>query len=259
MLKIAYDHEDIAVTQDEEAAPSYDTTKLPWNSRVRTSKDKLHQGLVAGSNALNDLSTLMQPMIAMYLNEVTPAGVVVTNPRFVQAYPFDAFKDHTLSSRSGRTRVIEGHIRSRSGSLEFNALTQIMEDGELVAFLPMRVRPFEEDVSADCPRYRVMANGNYRIDKTYKTLVEFMQNDPETGENTRQWLTIYLCPAQQTPSDREFKPLGDELKIGTIHAEAPEAAGEGSSRRSRRSRNAAPVIKSEEIDGDAGMAPVSLE
>ena len=130
-----------------------------------------------------------------------------------------------------------------------------MEDGELVAFLPLRARPFEENVSADCPRYRVMANGNFRIDKTYKTLVEFMQNDPETGENTRQWLTIYLCPATETPADREFKALGDVLKIGTIHAEAPEAAGEGSSRRSRRNRNAAPVVKADDEDGADSEPP----
>ena len=249
-LKLDYTPK-VSPEMDQEAAPSYDASLLPWNNRVRTSAAKLDEGIRAGAQAMTDLSNIFQPMLGMLLNEITPAGITVSRPHFVRVWPFDSYERHTLNV-NGKRNVLTGHIRSRSGNLEYNGIVTVDEEGQAEAFIPMRARPFEERAVFNTPHFRVANNGTISVQKSYRTVVRFTMNDPETGENSYEEITVYLCPPMEQPDDAEFPNIGDMLGIGTIHAEAPEASGEGVSEKATRSR------KAKEADPDA-QAPVSLE
>ena len=225
MLKITPISKEPQVTQ-EETAPSYDASVLPYNNRVRTSTAKLDENLRAGQQALLDMSNIFQPMIGMGLNELTEAGVTVSRAQFTQLWAFGPHAQHTLSPNGNRS-VIFGHVRSRSGILEYNCIVTVAEDGTVEMFVPMRARPFEERTSYDTPRFRRANNGVVRVEKAYRTNVQFTVNDPETGENSYENIVVYLCPTMEKPDDIEFANLGDQLGISTVHAMAPEAIGEG--------------------------------
>ena len=251
MLKITPILKEAPVSQ-EEIAPSYDASQLPYNNRVRVSAAKLEENLRTGSQALNDMTNIFQPMLGMLLNELTAAGVTVTRAQFTQDYPFGAHAQHTLSPNGSRSTIF-GRTRSRSGNLEYNTIVAVSEDGVVEAFLPMRARPFEERTSYDTPRFRVASNGVVRIEKAHRTNVQFTISDPETGETSYENIIVYLCPTMEKPGDVEFAPLGDQLGIGTVHAMAPEAIGEG--------MEEAPKSKSKTKDKDASSdnAPAALE
>ena len=224
-MKVSYAPEATPIPEQE--APTYDPTLLPWPT-VRTTAQKLDEGLRNGAQAMQDMTSLLQPMFGMLLNELTPSIVTASRPHIVRAWPFDAYQKHNLRDNGGMRKIMPAHVRSRSGTLEYNVIASIGDDGEIEIFLPMRVRPFEERTAYDTPRYSVAQNGTYRIEKSYRTVVRFDITDPVNGEKSWQEVTVYLCPTQESP-DGGFAPLGDQLRIATIHAEAPEAVGEGAS------------------------------
>ena len=251
MLKISQNIKETQVVT-EEIAPSYDASVLPYNNRVRTSAAKLDENLRSGQQALLDMTNIFQPMLGMLLNELTPAGVTVTRAQFTQLWAFGPHAQHTLSPNSKRTTTF-GHVRSRSGNLEYNCIASVSEEGDVEVFIPMRARPFEERTSYDAPRFRVANNGVVRIEKAYRTNVQFSITDPESGESSYENIVVYLCPTMEKPDDVEFVALGDAHGINTVHAMAPEAIGEGIEE-APKSRGRKP--KDEETSSDA---PAALE
>ena len=236
----------------EETKPSYDENVLPYNNRVRVSAATLDKNLRAGQEALLNMTNIFQPMLGMVLNEVTDSGVTVSRAQFTQSWAFGPHAQHTLSPNGTRS-IIFGHVRSRSGILEYNCIVVVAEDGSVELFVPMRARPFEERTSYDTPRFRRANNGVVRVEKAYRTNVQFTINDPETGENSYENIVVYLCPTMEAPADIEFIPLGDKLGVSTVHAMAPEAIGEGTVE-APKSRGRKP--KDDEADGNA---PAALE
>lgn len=253
MVKVNFEHK-AAQVDNQEDSPSFDASILPFNNSP--SVERLHGMIVTGNEAVQTMSKIMQPQIGMYLNEITPAGVVVTRPEIRSVYPFKAFAKHNLAPSSENHTVLEGHIRSRSGRLEYNSLTNILEDGTIQPFIPLRVRPFEKQTAFDTPRYSVTNNGLIQVEKTYLVQVRYQWNDPETGETNWDEMAMYLCPAMEAPEDREFQPLGALLGIDTVHADVPEASGEGATTTAKTSRSRAKVNNAEAAGSDE---PVSLE
>ena len=249
-MKVQYNTQDYPVPEAVEY--TIDKSVLPY-SNVRISAKKLNENLVTGSEANQMLARILAPKFGMLLNELTSADQLARDFRLSNVWVFKAHEVHTISPRGSRAIAL-GHVRSKSGDLEFNTVNTISEEGELTVFLPLAVRPFEESAAVNTPRFRILRNGSIQIEKSYSATLDYRTNHLETGESIREEIKIYLCPAMEAPADAEFPNMGDSFGVTTVHSEAPEAAGEGETEKPRRSRK----TQTDTGDSDAD-APVSLE
>ena len=248
---------DLADNQEDQGEINYDPTKLPGTRRSHPPVKVLHADLIKGQAAKSEMEKALRITVAMIINELTGPGVSASKLRLDDYWVYDQFATHSLTASNDTHALLDASIRSRSGKLEFNVFANIRGEGDIEIFAPCYSLPFETKTVNNSPSFEVFRNGSVSVEKTYRTHWSYQVNDPMTGESTRDQIEIYFGPGAPMPADSpmEFRPLGQRLGIVTVHDDAPEASGEGTSvpRASRRTR------KVEESSEAAADAPVSLE